>query len=778
MSQVTPLPEDSSARSGWRWFPLNVGTALALAVVVSLLAFMLTSNGDATVAAADADIAQSADGSGGESAASADESAASADGPATLAEAAPATATAEAGNPERGDESAVETAPPSTVAAAKSLRGGDSASFSVLAMGGDITNMGSTEIGFVTNFPSLEYSWERIELSVDGMVDIGWLGELNGSLVAVSPSWDEFEGSGQALVTAVSADGVSWEAVGSFDLPTDAWVSRVVSDGERLFAFAETWSENGTNEHIFYVSDDGVDWSSAAIDLQPEPDEHVYIQNAEAGPAGLVVAVSYESSPEQQPQVLEFESLQVQIDHMRGTYTVADIDSGDVLLEGSTDELFNWGGEGQSIYDPETGELLTTIPWEVWERAYGLFYEGGYPGGTPLPIPVYTEEPPATGVITVEHDGLVVTVNEYGGTYAVTDAESGDEIASGTLDYLYQGPPPRFVDESGDVLLEVTWDEWYQAEEQSYMHMEAEYYDYRSRTALLTSVDGATWQSEPIPNRNGAHVAYLVATDDGFVAMVNAYGEYGDHPSVWSFNGTQWDSIETEYSDLWLYQVATTTDGLLGVGEGPGGPALWSSTDGIEWISEFAVVPQDDGSYVSLADVAADASGTVGVLSRKEKWSDYRPLVIEQDGYTLTFEDGETVLRVTDGTGETVLALGWESFEQDGGSDVVTWDEGTTYINLDNRDVIAIADEDAHAAMESRYDEQGQLGLSVFIKDRGQWAEAIVDVAGGLSGASQLSMVDGKIIIGGTYWENVERYRSDIPAGSSFVIIVGTPIGG
>jgi hypothetical protein len=334
------------------------------------------------------------------------------------------------------------------------------------------------------------------------------------------------------------------------------------------------------------------------------------------------------------------------------------------------------------------------------------------------------------------------------------------------------------VSETGEILLSVTWDEWHRAEEQSYMQFESSYYEYRSRTELLTSVDGETWLSESVPNRNGAHVSNLIATEDGFVAMVNSYGEFGDHRSVWSYAGGAWSSVDTEFSDFWMHQIAITNEGMLGVGEGPGGPALWSSTDGIAWMSEFAVVPQDDGSYVSLSGVAADESGTVGVIARKEKWSEYQPLVIEHDGYTLTFEDGETVLRVTDSSGETVLSLGWEDFEADGGSDAVTWEDGTTFINLDNGDVIAIADDDAYSAMESRWADQGEMGLSVFVKADGRWGEAIVDVEGGLGGASQLYMVDGKMIIGGTYWGNFEPYRSDIPVGGSFVILVGTPLGG
>ncbi len=771
MSQVTPQ-SDAADSPGWRWLPLNVGTALALAVIVSLLAFTLTSSGESPVAAAN------------EADRLVDEPA---DEPVTLSEPANEdTVTPDDGA--SGGEEALVAAPPTTVVAAAETfardGGGDAAfasSFSVLAMASDITNMGSTEIGLVTNFPSVDYSWERVEISGDGQFDVGWFGQLGDTLIAVSPTWDEAEGEGQRLVAHTSTDGLVWENAGTYGLDEDTWVSRIVSDGERIFAFAERWRhESGESQHYVLSSSDGIAWTESTVDLGGEPGEHVYIQNAAAGPAGVAVAASFESSPEEGPNLLDFGEIQVELNYMMGTYTLMDAESGEVLMSGSTDELFRGGGDGQAIYDPESGELLTTIPWDIWERAYSGFYEGGYGAGSPLPVPVHPEPSEDPPVITVEYDGFIVTVDEWQGEYSVTAADSGELIAADTLDYLYQGPPPLFVDpESGEELLSVTWEQWYEAEEQSYMHMDSRHFEYTSRTVLFTSQDGESWKSEAVPARSGAHASFLAATDDGFVAMINTYSEFGGQRSVWTMTDGEWSQSEVDQSDLWLYQVADDGDRLIGVGEGPGGPALWMSTDGVNWASEFAIVPQNDGSYVSLTAVAADESGAVGALAYREKWSDYRPLVIEQDGYTLTFEDGETVLSVTeDSSGEVVLEIGWESFEREGGLETITWEDGVTYIELDNGDVVAIADEDAYEAMESRWTDQGERGISVFLNDGTRWSEAIVDVEGGLNGATQLYMVDGKIFIAGSYWAEIESYRSDIPADSSFVVIVGTPIEG
>ena len=139
--------------------------------------------------------------------------------------------------------------------------------------------------------------------------------------------------------------------------------------------------------------------------------------------------------------------------------------------------------------------------------------------GSPLPLPITPVESQAPPAITIEHDGLIIAIDEYANEFLVTDVETGEEIASGSLEYVYQSPPPRFVDQNtGEVLLSVTWDEWYRAEEESYRYRGIEDYEYTSRMELLTSTDGATWQATEIPTRQGAHdrraAAHIAAVSD------------------------------------------------------------------------------------------------------------------------------------------------------------------------------------------------------------------------------------------------------------------------
>lgn len=747
------------------WLSWNVGTALILAAVLALATFLLTSNGESVEQPVhgDTDLGASARDT------AAPESATVPPAPATTAV---------------GTGGAVEQSPPTTIAAASSFReigAGDAGVLgtmpaAVLSIAGGTRNMGPTDIGFVSNFPTADYSWQRAEIDTNGDAELSWLGEIGGELIAITSVWTD-EGTKQSVVTYVSVDGLEWQRAGALPLPEDSYVSRVFCDETQVYLLAGTWdSEAGGPSFDLFVTSDGATWNSTTIDLGGDPTEYVYIQNAAVGAAGLVVAAQFETQPEEQPAVLDFGERQISLEYRTNTYHLFDAVTGDELLSGSMDDLYHRGGDdGQPIYDVSTSEIIVTIPFDVWESAYQRYYNGSG-RGSPLPLPIYSEGL-LSETISIEYDGFVVLIDEVEGTYRVIEADSEAEITSGGLDYLYQGPPPRLVDpDTGAVLLELTWDEWYAAEEQSWRDVEENGVAYTSRTELLTSVDLEAWESAVVPGSNGSDVSVLLSTGDGFVAVVDTYGDYGERSSLWRMEDGVWSHTDREFSDIWFNEIIDTVAGFVAVGDGGGGSGLWTSSDGADWISEFAIVSQSDGSYVYLSDVAADEAGTIAVLSQRDNWSGYQALIIEKDGYTFTFDDGETVLSVTDAAGEIVLSLGWDAFDGQG-ADLATWDDGVTYIDLGNGDVVAITDEEAAAAIESRWADQGRVGVGVFLKDGGTWSEAIVEVEGALSVADQVYLFDGKIIIvGNVYSDGVVAFDSEPAVGSnSLVVIVGTP---
>ncbi len=751
-------------------------TALGLAVLIGVVTFVLTSDGsDVVTAPATADSAVVT-----ETPAVENETAPVATTPTTTvppeqATSGPAEPVAAEQPPEDGDLVLEETAE-GFFGSPAALGGGDAEAASMPAyLAGQITNMGPTEIGYVTNFASVNYTWDRIEVPGPGLSEAGWIGELDGRVVAVSAGMPD---GAQALVTYSSDDGLAWEQAGSFAIQDDVWIVRIVGDGERVFAVGQGQGFSGRPGYFAYSTADGVTWTTAEIPIDLDDDENAYIQSVVAGPAGLALAIGLDTYPEEPPVVLTFDEYEVTLNHMRSTYALTKIESGEVVLTGTLDDLFNWGDDGQTVYNPETGEILTVIPWQVWEQGWGGPY-GRY-GSSPLPIPVGGDEPQGTSTVIIEYDGYLISIDDFSGEFTVADADSGEEIVSGTLDELYQGPAPEFVDPAtGEVLLTVTWDEWHRAEELGWQNVEYgdEGFFYRSRTGLMTSPDGDIWATEIVSEGSGGASAYLAATDDGFVAMINSYGEFGEHGEVWKMVDGGWSSEPSQRTDLWLRSLVTTSSGLVGVGEGSGGPALWSSPDGVSWSSEFAIVPQDDGTYAHLSSVAAD-SGTIAALAVRERWTGYQPLEIVQDQYTASFEEGEALVTVRESdSGEQVLLLTWEDADSGLVAEMITWADGATSIDLGNGDVMVISDEEAIAAMDDIYSGSNQIGLSVFLDDGSGWTEAVVDVEGEISGAAQLFMADGRIFIGGSYWGEGGYYH-DGPVEDTFVLVVGTPAGG
>ena len=89
---------------------------------------------------------------------------------------------------------------------------------------------------------------------------------------------------------------------------------------------------------------------------------------------------------------------------------------------------------------------------------------------------------------------------------------------------------------------------------------------------------------------------------------------------------------------------------------------------------------------------------------------------------------------------------------------------------------MAIPDEEAYAAMDQLYGGSSEMGISVFLSNGSGWVEAVVDVEGNISGASQLFLADGKVLIGGNYWRD-GNYGEFGPTEDTFVLLVGSPAG-
>lgn len=638
---------------------------------------------------------------------------------------------------------------------------------------------GPTEVAFVANFPLMDFDWETVTIPTDGDVDFRWFGRLGNEYAAVALKLPE-SGESQHLATWTSADGRDWNEVGALALPAQTSVNQVVGSNGKLYAIGETWSGGTAPARVAYTSVDGIEWTEFAVPDTDEGTGYSYVQGIAASDKGIILALTVESYPPEPPQVINIQGFTIEIDHRSGSYTVTD-SSGTDVAAGPVADIWHWQDDGQGIYNPDTGDLITTVPWQVWEQGWNAVYDGGS-YGSPLPIPIEPTDPYIPPPFVVEWDGLVITLDEQAGVYEVTDAESGSLVAGGPADYIWRGPPPSFFDsETGELILSVTWEEWDKADSASWEQQEEVYYGegwYHTDTIILFSADGSDWEETTMSSSSAGSSVAVVVTEEGFVLNVTSFGQYGETRSVWtSEDGIEWEITESaDGGGQYLHSTVPTADGYRSIGDGPGGQGVLSSPDGLTWETAFTVGPQDDGRYVWLSTMAHGPLGTV-VAGTKEEIDAFGPLTIAKDGLTAEFE-GEFIVRITDdSTGEELLALSWGEFESGGVGDQISYEDGETrFFDRDGNLVMAITDDEAREGIRVR-DEKYQSSRQqvLFIEIDGEWFEVEVD-APGVDNVNGLVVGDSQVLLGGMDWGDSYPWESEMRGGPTTVLIlIGTP---
>jgi hypothetical protein len=685
----------------------------------------------------------------------------------------------------------VESAPPitqpppipTTVAAADETAAGTvQTENQALDGGGDF---GRTEIASMANFPLVDFDWETVTLPAGEFFEFRWFGQIHDEYAVVGV--EALEGSGQQLVTWKSTDGRQWRKVSSLDLPDNASVHDVRADGRcpicgsdpaRLVVMGEAWAGGSGADHFIYTSWNGEEWTPVELPDQSDGSGYSYVQGIAVNDAGIVLVVTSESYPPEPPQRIEIQGFVVEIDHQSGFYSVID-SAGTIVASGPASELWPWQDDGQGIWNPETGDLITTVPWEVWEQGWSTAY-GGY--GSLLPIPYQPSEPDDVPVFEIEWDGLLITVDENEGLFSVTEIDSGAVVASGDAQYIWRGPAPSFYDETtGELVLSVTWEEWYQAEESSWQAQEEQYGSYDTETVALFSVDGAEWERTLIDSGSAGSSVTALATDNEFVLIVTTYQQFGGSSSfTWrSGDGVEWRASESgDQRDRFLHSSVSTPDGLLAISEGPGGQEVISSIDGDVWETEFVVGVQDDGRYVWLSAMAHGDLGTV-VVGSGDTVFEYEALTVSKGGLTAEFESQYLVRITDDGTGDELLALTWADFDSGVARDHVSYEDGETrFFNEDGLLIMAITNaeaEEANRAREAQFEDARHQVM--FVELGGAWYEAPVD-AEGVDYVTSVAVGDSQVLLGGTIWD--ESYSPEASfrgSGATTVILIGTPAG-
>ncbi|MBT8194445.1 MAG: hypothetical protein KJP22_13655 [Acidimicrobiia bacterium] len=610
---------------------------------------------------------------------------------------------------------------------------------------------GGTDVGTPTPaLPPQDFTWERITLDLpEGQESyLHGVYATNDGFLALGFVWSE---RGQDMVVWSSEDGSTWARTDLNGDFSNASVWNVVFNEYGAIAFGEEMTEFFEEDHteyrpyqpvrLIWTSPDGVNWTRTELDLATADNQEVWVNTGLAGPDGYIVVGQRSTSPEFEPFVIEKDGYQLELNEYSYTYRVLDT-SGAVVAEGSLDDIYSnyYDEDGQAIINPDTGELLTVVPWETWEEAYEQAYSessdgpfGGF-GGFVAPE------------LTIEHDGYRIIINEETYEYRLEDIESGEVISSGSADYLWRGPAPTITDAGGIEILSFTWEEFDAAQQAHWEGAEAEF-EYTTEAFVASSSDGVTWTETPIGS-DGQEVSLdsIITLNGGYLAFGSQWDEFGGGSAIWtSPDGMTWTHEADMPGGMYIWNVQKTADGtLLSLGEGPQGPALWSSTDGIAWGEAFGTrIPEDRTMVEWFNQFGTGDLGTVIVGSRDQGYyEDYyaEPLSYTQDDYTLTFDDYDWPPRVTivdDITGDVVIDL---TLSEDGAAPLpegFTYEDGVTYIEHNDIVLMAITDEDWDSAQEARWmeiDGMYEGGVSeptmYFSTDLAGWVEVPFDFEG------------------------------------------------
>ncbi len=139
---------------------------------------------------------------------------------------------------------------------------------------------------------------------------------------------------------------------------------------------------------------------------------------------------------------------------------------------------------------------------------------------------------------------------------------------------------------------------------------------------ILTSTDGQHWSQIPDKGAFGSApgLGDVAATPHGFVVV----GSDAGRPAAWnSADGLEWTEAPASSAftpggngEYGMHAIAVDLDGIVGVGESPGGDALavWTSNDGVTWqrSDQAPVEPAAIGMF-SVVGVASLGSGIVAV---------------------------------------------------------------------------------------------------------------------------------------------------------------------
>ncbi len=622
--------------------------------------------------------------------------------------------------------------------------------------------LGRTQVNRNTFLPSIDIDWTSHELDLPAVgFDDVWLSHVSVAdgdvLTAVAFSWDPRLDS-QTVITWTSVDGASWTRA-DLSLDTGTSMHQVLGLDHAVIGLGQRVTPSGTEALVWSMNDAGswdpVDFSLSGVNLSG-----VTVVSAASNADGVVIGAERALDAPHPPVCFETDGFRFELSDVLGTYELVAIDTQRVVSSGKSADLFRWSDQGQAIHDSETGELLTTVPWEVWERSG--------PPVSPLPIP--TLEQDLEQPVVLVWDGYEITMDQLHDRFNVVEVETAAPVASGTLNDLYRGPAPAFVDdELGEVVLSLTWERWDELLNMAYQQAGDLVGERHVEQLALFSSDRREWTEVSLTSDSNVQFDSLIATSDEFVAAVVEHGEFESTRTFFtSTTGIDWVRVDQQPFTT-ILPVGSDDGGVIGISYEEQSSTLMTSRDGRSWTPALQMAAQTDGGTAWLQLAATGGAGRVAIATIDPPHDGVLRLTVESR--TATFGLPGSVVEIADAaTGETLRSISFEDFES-GDSHAVTYDDGaTTFWSSDGSPLMTIADADAFAAFDAQAAEfEAALRRSVFVERDGQWFEAELPGLGG-GFVAQLAVGADAIVVGGMTGAPVEPFPS---GGVVITLIVG-----
>jgi hypothetical protein len=619
------------------------------------------------------------------------------------------------------------------------------------------------EVQTTERLPAAVIDWviHQLELPVAVGPDV-WLSHVsvsNAGLTAIAFAWDVSRPV-QTVISWTSANGDRW-ARRELPLESGTTMYQAIDLDGTIYGLGQQTSADGVDPLAWSMNDDG-GWDSINLSSPGTDLSGVTLLSAASNANGIVVAAERSVGELQSSVAFDTGGLRFELNDLAGTYELTDIESGRVVSTGQSADIFTWNNEGQAIYDNATGELLTVVPWEVWEQPNRNF--------SPLPIPIPAD--PAMPPIAIEWDGIQISIDEASNSYEVADANNGVVVTSGALVDLYRGPAPVFVDdESGEVALSLSWNDWDMLMNEAYQQADETRGQQQAEQLILHSSNGTDWAEATLANKASTQFDSLFAVDDDFVASTIEHGEFESTRTFYtSTNGTDWEMTERQPFEQ-VVIVGANNDAVIGLSYEGDSSALVTSTDGRSWDTVLQMDERADGGSVWLQLAAIGGAGTAAIATTTPA---VEPglLTITAESLTATFGAAGSIVKITDDrSGETLLEVTENDLEFGDANFATYGDSATTFWSPSGELVMTIADAAAFAAFDAQMAAyENAVRQVVFVAPHDQWFEAdLPELDQGY--VAQLAVGDEVIVIGVI---NGDGFDGAVAPADTITVLVGT----